>query len=432
MTNKKKHYLFMIFLVALSILMIIPQILLLFVRIFKKKEKLERLHERLAICNNGKLQKPIWIHAASVGETIVAFTLIELLSQKNPTEEFLLTTGTISSANLTDKKFPEIRQKYPKVKVIHKFLPVDNFFVSKKFIKYWDPKIILFIESELWPNILFSIKDETKTLLVNARMSPRSYKKWSRLSWFIAAISSRIDNVLAQSPIDTEHFKNLGFSNVELIGNLKYVQNEEKLDLEFLNLLKKGIGHRKILFAASTHAPEEEIIIRIFLKLRKDLSDLILIIAPRHPSRVNDILSIPYIKNMNIVRRNFVEDITSNTDIFILDSFGEMSYIFSLHPITFMGGTFSIGGHNILEPAKYLSPIIFGPNMTNFAEISEEFLRKKAAIQAADEEDLYQKLALMLGSSSSENQKIIEAAKSIIESKQEVGKKYIESINLSN
>jgi 3-deoxy-D-manno-octulosonic-acid transferase len=423
-----KTSLYETFLYIISILIFPFQIALLIIRILKGKESLDRVLERVAIASSDKKDNLIWIHAASVGETMLAFLIVDLIHKESSSLNFLITTGTTNSAKLAEKKI-EIYSKFSSTEFIsHQFLPIDNIFVVTKFFNYWKPKLGIFVESELWPCLTFTASNFCPLILVNARMSDRSFSRWKKLKFILDNISSKFTEVLAGSKRDFDIFENLRFPKVSNAGNLKYIQYDERVDQSFLNCISSKLQGKKIIFAASTHPGEEELILNTFSKLYSKNKDLFLIIAPRHPERAEDVISLCKKFDLEIARRSLKEKIETSTQVFILDTIGEMPSIFSLKPITIMGGSFTIGGHNILEPARFESPIIFGNDMSNFAEIRDEFLDKKAAIEVKNKDDLLDVLKDFIKMNSSETQKMVDNASDIIKSKKEIEKLYLKTI----
>lgn len=242
-------------------------------------------------------------------------------------------------------------------------------------------------------------------------------------------MAGKFSSVLAQREQDRNYYDKLGFNNVTFAGNLKYIQKDDKIDKKLYASLVKQIGTRKVIFAASTHSTEEEIVVNVFVRLKKITKNLLLILAPRHPMRTQEVLEIAKQYKLSVCLRTSGEAITPETDIFILNTIGELPLIFKMKPITIMGGSFTIGGHNILEPAKYESPIIFGPDMSNFSEISKEFLEKNAAVQVQNSDQLEKIIAKWLQLEASELSEYTESSLKIIKSKQEIITIYIEEIN---
>jgi len=369
----------MLYLYAYNILSILflPFIFLHFVyRVFKKKVDLTRLNEKLGIA---KIQKPkgelLWLHAASVGETFIALKLIRELSQEG--RFFLLTTCTTTSAEIAAK------QNLPNL--IHQYTPCDFTFCINKFLNHWQPSIGIFIESEIWPNRINLANKNFKITLLNARMSDRSFSRWNYCKGFVSFCLSKFSLILTQSKEDTLRFEQLGAKNPIYGGNLKYSITPPEVNVQDLGTLKAQIGNRQILLAASTHEGDEEFILNCYSKLKKDYPDLLLIIAPRHPIRTQQISDLILNKGLAYARRSQKEKITSQMEVYLADTIGELSLFYSLANVSFIGGSLRNGGHNILEASFFNTFIIFGPDMSNFKEIAAEYIQNNAAISFKDQ-----------------------------------------------
>jgi 3-deoxy-D-manno-octulosonic-acid transferase len=343
-------------------------------RMKKGKEDPLRFNERLG---NSKIPRPdgvlIWIHGASVGEAISVLPLIERLVQSNKTAHFLLTTGTVSSAKLLADRLPE--------RTIHQYIPIDTLAAVDGFISHWKPNLALWVESELWPNLVTQTAKQCKMLLINGRMSGRSYKKWQNHKSLCKEILHCFDLILPWSRDDASRFEKLGGQNVKYLGNIKYdapplPDNEEKRhDLTVM------IGERPLWLAASTHHGEEEIIAAAHKKLKEKYPGLLTIIAPRHPKRAAEIIRDISPLKLYIGLRSVNDEIISRTDIYIADTLGELGVFFNLAPIVFIGNSLvGVGGHNPLEPARCHCAIIYGSHMENFTEITDEMEGCEAAI----------------------------------------------------
>ena len=426
----KAGKLFELLLYVLSFVIFPFQLLLLALRALRGKEDGSRILEKLAIASDVEQEDLVWIHAASVGESIVAFSIIDIFLKLHQSQKFLLTSGTKASAELIATKSKAYNSNELDQVITHQYLPIDNIFISKRFLNYWKPRLGIFVESELWPNILWEAKKLCPLILANARISSGSFARWRSFAFIIKNIATCFVSVLAQSKIDEERYIVLGFDNVELYGNLKYIQKDEKIDEDFFHKMKDATSNRQIIFAASTHEGEEKIISSIYLELKKEFKNLLLIIAPRHSGRAGEVAELLNSKGLQSVTRTSGSKILSSTDIFILDTIGEMVPIYKLMPITFMGGSFTIGGHNILEPAKYNSLIIYGPDMRNFQEISDEFLRNEAAMQARNEEMLKEFLRKVLSFSFEEKLIYTKNAQKVVISKKLIEPLYFDKMKL--
>ncbi|WP_106874663.1 3-deoxy-D-manno-octulosonic acid transferase [Candidatus Phycorickettsia trachydisci] len=412
----------MLYLYAYNILsiLLLPFILLHFIfRVCKKKVDLTRLGEKLGIA---KIQRPdgelIWLHAASVGETFVALRLMEELSQDG--KYFLLTTCTTTSAEIVAK------QKLPHL--IHQYAPCDFSFCINKFLNYWQPSIGIFIESEIWPNRINLTSQRFKIALLNARMSDRSFARWKLCKGFMSFCLSKFSIILAQSKEDRVRFELLGAKNAIYAGNIKYSITPPKVNSKDLETIKDQIGNRSVLLAASSHEGDEEFILNCYEKLKKDKLNLLLIIAPRHPIRAEQILNLIKSKGFTCSRRTQKNPVTLNTDVYLADTIGELSLFYSLANVSFIGGSLKNGGHNILEASFFKTFIIFGPDMSNFKEIASEYLQNNAAAVFRDETE-----ATNIIKSALNNSQLIElqneAASTILKQKSQILSIYIQHLN---
>lgn len=373
----------------LNILLVPGYLIMFIIRILQKKENIRSIIQRLCLDMpkrpKGEL---LWIHAASVGETNLALNLIEMLKKKHTKINFLLTTGTITSKNI-------IKNNNDK-KIIHQFLPIDNFFTIKSFLWHWRPKNAIFIESEFWPALITETAKKCELLLVNARLSDNSFRRWQKFNKLFQIMAKSFKQILVQSKNDLEKYKNLGCDNIELLGNLKFTNKILPVDYSYLKKIKKILSQQQIFVAASTHKHDEEVVLQIINKLKQNNQlNFYPIIIPRHPIRVKEItnkcnkLKLTY----DIKSASSLPDI--NKDLYIVDSFGELGIFYSLADIVFIGGSFSqnIGGHNLLEAAYFDNLIIVGPNMNNFQNITDEMLENESIIQINSKKDFSEKLA---------------------------------------
>jgi 3-deoxy-D-manno-octulosonic-acid transferase len=375
------------------VIILYPFILLfLLYRLIKGKEDPKRFFERFGFTKYSKPKLPvIWFHAASVGEFLALEHLIKLVIIKYPKHQILLTTATKSSAKLVSTKQIE--------SLIHQIVPFDEYFSVKRFINHWQPVLSVFIESELWPCLIPHASTCGNVALVNARMTDKSYQRWLQYNSFFKEIIACFAYIDAQSSKDQQRIKNLGASNVYCSGNLKFNTQALAVDIEKINKLKTQIHDRPVFLSVSTHHNEEERLGIIHKKLLLKFPNLLSIIAPRHPDRcANIVLSLKELGIKNIIKKSVSSNIEHDTDVFIIDAIGELGNYFELTSIVFIGGSLvPIGGHNILEAAKLGKAIIVGKYMDNYSEITEDFLRCKALIQVADDNQLFETLSLLLG-----------------------------------
>ena len=347
--------------------------LLLKRRAAKGKEDKTRLEERFGIATVERPQGDIiWIHAASVGEANSVLPLIDELLAKYPQFYVLLTTVTVTSAVLVMSRLNK--------RAIHQFAPVDTPKAVKNFLDYWKPKIALFVDSELWANMIIETKKTGAFMgLINAKMSEKSFRNWQYAGSFIKQILSCFSICFAGSKQDAERLIKIGIPTINKIGNLKYEApplpcNEQEL-IEF----SKTIGHRPVWLAASTHIGEEEIILETHKALRSEFPDLLTIIVPRHAIRGDEIAG--KLAKFNFARRSQDEKITADTEIYLADTMGELGLFYRISQIVFIGGSLvNKGGQSPLEAAKLGSSIIIGKYYDNFSDIIDEMHKARAII----------------------------------------------------
>jgi 3-deoxy-D-manno-octulosonic-acid transferase len=357
-----------------------PSVLtLLTIRRARGKEDPARLPERLGRTGlprpEGRL---IWLHGASVGESLSALPLINRLLADDGTCSVLITTGTVTSATLMAERLPE--------RAFHQFVPVDLPAAVERFLNHWRPDLALWLESELWPNMVRAASRRgIPMVLVNARLSARSYKRWRLFPGFARALLGAFKLCLAQSPADAERFAALGAQKAESVGNLKYASPPLPADAGALETVRREIGARPLWLAASTHPGEEAIIAEAHAKLRARHPTLLTIIVPRHPERGAAVAAELAAGGRSVARRGAQEPITADTEIYLADTLGELGLFYRLAPIAFVGGSLvPHGGQNLLEPAQLDCTILHGPNIFNFEAIAEAMKAARASERVFD------------------------------------------------
>ncbi len=382
-----KFYLLIYRFISIIFLPIIA--IFLVIRIFKKKERLDRLGERFGFSGykNRLLNDKndiIWIHAVSVGEANCAFLLASEIVKFSAVTQILLTTTTLTSAEVIAQKIASTNQQ-----IIHQFLPIDVDFCIKKFLKFWQPKSIIFVESEIWPNTIAIAKSlAIPCFLVNARISEKSLKKWQKLKKIGFNIFDYFSIIFAQSSEEQRKLNLLSQKPVLFFGNLKAQINITEINEDQLNDLKKQIGVRPIWLCSSTHKGEEEIILRVHDKLQREFKNLLTIIVPRHPLRINEIINL--CSNRQIAIRSKNQNILDTTEIYIADTLNELGIFYSLADFALIGGSLlPIGGHNPFEAIQRDCSVITGLHLANFAEIYQELFENNGVIFARNEEDLF-------------------------------------------
>ena len=353
------------------------------------KEHPARLSERYGVAKIARPGGPlIWVHGASVGELMSVIPLIERIREKD--FGVLCTSGTVTSASLAEQRMPK--------GVIHQFVTVDAPRYVRRFLDHWQPDLALFVESDLWPNLVMgSARSGVPLILVNGRLSERSFDRWRRVPGTIAALLRCFDLCLAQSAADAERIRELGAPHVTMTGNLKLDVPEPPAEPASLLALRAAIGERTVIAGASTHAGEETMLIDAHRRLRGSFAALLTIVAPRHPDRGPGILEIAHSGGLKARLRSRGELPEADTDIYVADTLGELGLIYRLAPIVFVGGSLaSHGGQNPIEPIKLGAAILHGPNVWNFAEIYEALDKSHGAEEVADASKLAVRLGALL------------------------------------
>jgi 3-deoxy-D-manno-octulosonic-acid transferase len=350
-------------------------------RLKSGKELAARLNERYGESDVARPSGPlVWVHGASVGELVSVIPLIQRISKKGLA--VLCTSGTVTSANLAEQRLPK--------GVIHQFVTLDTPRFVKRFFDHWKPDLALFVESDLWPNLIMTNAERgVPLILINGRVSERSFNRWRRVPATIAALLRRFDLCLAQSTAHAERYRELGAPRIVTTGNVKFDAPEPPADPDKLAELRTAIGERTVLAGASTHAGEEGMLIEAHRRLRGAFSRLLMIIAPRHPERGPAILDIAKAAGLAAALRSRGELPSGNTDVYIADTLGELGIIYRLAPIVFVGGSLaSHGGQNPIEPIKLGAAILHGPNVWNFAEVYAALDKARGAEEVSDVEGL--------------------------------------------
>ncbi len=359
-------------------------------RLKKKKEIEHRLPERKGISS---LQKPsgplIWVHCASVGEANSILVLIDRIHQVYPDIHFLVTTGTITSATLMAQKLPSY--------AFHQFLPLDVGMWIRRFLDHWRPDLILWVESELWPNTLEVIQERKIPLyLINARMSDRSYKRWLYLKSTAKELLSSFAVILAQSQESAERFLNLAGKNVVYTGNLKFAAPTLPAEEDRLDAFRKACEGRQVLLFSSTHPGEEEKAVEVRNYLVSEHPNLLTIIAPRHPHRASELMELLSLHG-KVETLSSKKPPSSSCDFYLVDGIGELGLFYRLCPIVFMGGSWvPRGGHNPIEPAQLNCVLFHGPHTHNFREVYHLFEENSASLLVEAPSGLSENIASLL------------------------------------
>ena len=342
----------------------------LYFRKLKKKENLVRYKEKLSktdlIREDGFL---IWLHVASVGEAMSVLPIIENLIKEEKISKILLTSITLSSGKVIEKKF------YKNKKVVHQFLPLDIPKYVEKFLKHWKPNLSVFIDSEIWPNLIMQIKkNNIPLILLNARITKKTFIRWNYFKGFANLIFGKFDLCITSNEESFNFLKILGAKNIKSYGNLKFsnVKNDSNKNLEtsFLNKIK----NRRVWCAASTHSPEELLCAKSHTKIKERDNKVLTIIIPRHIDRVEKINMELSSLNLKVVLSSKLDQIETSTDIILVDSYGESLKFYNISKCVFLGKSLlnslkMDGGQNPIEAARLGCKIFHGPYVSNFQEI---------------------------------------------------------------
>jgi 3-deoxy-D-manno-octulosonic-acid transferase len=371
------------------------------------KEDPARIGERRGLSLDTRPIGPlVWIHGASVGEVLAAAALIERLRELNV--RILLTSGTVTSAAIVAKRFPP--------DIIHQYVPYDSPRYVARFLDHWRPSLALFIESDLWPNlILSSAARRLPMVLINGRMSPRSFPRWRRVSHTISALLGSFEVCLAQSAADAERFTALGCRNVVTTGNLKLDVPAPPADPAKLDRLLALTRGRPVVVAASTHPGEEEVLVEAHRTLAGFFPGLLTVIVPRHPHRGAAVARMVAASALKAALRSREEMPVAGTDIYVADTMGELGLFYRLAPIVFMGGSMvAHGGQNPIEAIKLGASVVHGPHVFNFSDVYEALDSAGGARKADTQEALVRQLGQLLADPSA-REPIVAAAVGVVD-----------------
>ena len=343
------------------------------------KEERDRRPERYGLASIARPSGFLaWFHAASVGETNSVLPVIEAISNEHPDLSVLLTTGTVTSAQLARARLPS--------RAMHQYLPLDNQAYVQRFLEHWRPDLAVLVESEIWPNLLLETKARNVPLvLVNGRISPRSFKRWRRRPGLSRPLFSCFDLALAQNEMLAQRFAQLGAMEAHGVGNLKADAPPPPVDAKAQRLIASALSGRPVWLAASTHQGEDEMVASAHISMRRTKPNLLTIIVPRHPDRGPLIMKQLSALGLNVTLRSAGKLPDAKTEIYIADTIGEMGLFYTLAPVAFVGGSLvRRGGQNPVEPIKLGAAVLTGPNFQNFRDSYEELLKAGGAKQVDD------------------------------------------------
>ena len=347
------------------------------------KEDPTRIDERRGVAGMARPDGAlVWIHGASVGESLSVLPLVRRLKESRDDLRFLVTTGTVTSAKLMAERLP--------AGAIHQFIPLDHPRFVSSFLDYWRPDAAIFVESEFWPNLILEAREKVKFMaLVNGRVSPKSFEEWTRKKDTIRYVLSAFDVLVAQDRKNAERLETLSTRSVPTFGNLKNAAPPLPVDETELNTFREQIGARPVWLAASTHPGEEEAVFDTHINLKKKHPSLLTLLAPRHPERGEEVRNIALQAGLVADLRSNEQPIRSETEIYVADTLGELGLFYRLSDISFVGGSLTPkGGHNPLEPARLGGSILHGPYTFNFVETYAEMRGAGGAALVRNEREL--------------------------------------------
>lgn len=365
----------------------------------------------------------IWIHAASVGETMSVLALIERMLVRYPDLFVLLTTGTVSSARMLESRLPE--------RAMHQYIPVDRYLAVRRFLRHWRPDLALWVESEIWPNLIAET-DALKCplVLLNARMSSDSFRMWQYMRSLAYNLLIRFSLIFPQSEEDSLRYRNLGARTLMAPGNLKFDAPPLPVDPKETGALLNMAGDRPLWLAASTHPGEEAMVAKVHDALKDKYPDLLTLLAPRHPPRGDEVAELLTGNGLKIGRRSKGDAIAGETDVYLIDTVGELGLFYRLTQIVFIGGSLvDHGGHNPLEAARLNCAIICGPFMSNFAEICRELAENRGYVRVDNVESLTTAVDRLL-SDHAEQEELALAAARVVERKKGVTDSILSALSI--
>ena len=380
---------FFVYRILTNLILVFSPIIIL-VRLLKKKEHPTRFKEKFGFYSKKKISgKLIWLHGASVGEILSIVPLVEKLENNKKIKQILITSNTLSSSKILSN----LKLK----KTIHQFFPIDTDYHTQKFLNYWKPSIAIFVDSEIWPNMISNIKKKSISLmLMNARITQKSYKRWKIFPLIAKKNFRSFDICLSSSKKTSQYLRLLGVKKIKNIGNLKFTESENiknNLDRD----LKKFFLSKNIWCASSTHNKEELICANIHKKLKGKHKNLLTVIIPRHINRANEIINQIKKLDLKIHLHNSKNRMEKDTDIYLVNSFGQTKSFFKICKTVFLGGSMiRHGGQNPLEAARFGCKILHGPHIWNFDEIYSLLKKNKVSRKITTSNQLTHEVDKML------------------------------------
>ena len=354
-------------------------------RSIKAPDYRQRWRERFAFYDKHYPHNVVWFHAVSVGEAEALFPLVRRFQDKLPEVRIIITTTTPTGS-------ARVRAVMGQT-VEHVYLPYDLPDAVGRFLNCFKPQLAVIVETEIWPNLFAHCGDHNIPLyLVNARLSEKSAHGYQKIPWLIHPVLANVKQILSQSEQDSERFVAIGAqkSQVSTLGNIKFDLEIPETTLSEGKALKSSLfKNRFVCLAASTHNGEELIFMEIYKALKPSIPELLLVVVPRHPERFMEVGKVCEQNGLKMITRTSNQGCTTDTDVYLADTMGELKMLYASADIAFVGGSIvNVGGHNPLEAAAIGVPVLFGPYMANFKQIADKILAQNAAIQCTDQEEL--------------------------------------------
>jgi 3-deoxy-D-manno-octulosonic-acid transferase len=368
------------------------------------KEDPTRFSERRGIAGRSRPSGTlIWLHGASVGEATSVLPLIDRLLTERVDLHVLVTTGTVTSSELMHERLPS--------RAIHQYVPIDRSRDVQRFLDHWCPDLAVWIESELWPNLIATTHERgIALLLIQARLSERSFRRWTLIGSFAKNLIGRFEICLAQDEVTAERYRRLGADDVRVIGNLKDAAPPLPVNASELTKISAALGERPCWVAASTHAGEEAVVAEALTILRKSHPDLLTIIAPRHPARGSEVVDLFEKSGFATAKRSDGSAIDA-TNVFVVDTIGELGLFYRLAEIAYIGGSLvTHGGHNPMEAARLGCAVLYGPHMNNFETMVATLRQLEASVEVTDAASLASQVGDLLADDT-RRRELIERAK---------------------
>ncbi len=373
---------FFFYQIIVTVILLFSPIILI-IRLIKKKEDKIRFWEKLSLATKNKSKgNLIWFHGASVGELLSVVPIIKYYEKKKYIDQILITSSTVSSA--------KVLKKFKLKKTIHQFYPIDHLYFTNKFLKFWKPRLAVFIESEIWPCMFKNLENKNIPLvLLNARLTKKTFNRWMKIKSFAQSTFDKIKFSFPQNKETKLLLKKINTKNIKDLGNLKFIQNKlskkNKLNKNLIQEFKK----RNVWVATSTHFGEEKLCAETHIKLKKRVKNLTTIIIPRHIHRVDQIIEELKKFNLSIDVHSSKKNKLKNTDIYLVDTFGDTQHFHQIASSVYLGGSYiKRGGQNPLEAARYGARILHGPNIDNFRDIYKKLRSLKISMKITSPEKL--------------------------------------------